>query len=248
MPRPSRSAIAEAISLGHDLGHTPFGHTGEDALCRAIARVRGVDPESPEAAALYRHNEQSLRVVETIENGGRGLNLMPEVRDGILCHTGPVRAETLEGRIVAVADRIAYVNHDIDDAIRAGILCEGDLPPSTHEVLGCDHSSRIETLVVDAVRTSAAEDDIRLSPSVWDAMAELREFLFDNVYRREGDAPHRCALLLLHREPRRDSKIEYRAISEGDDVRAATDYIAGMTDRYAKSRFQNLFEPHSLHA
>ena len=114
--------LTEAISLGHDLGHTPFGHTGEDALCRAIARVRGIDPECPEAAALYRHNEQSLRVVEAIENDGRGLNLTPEVRDGILCHTGPVPAETLEGRIVAVADRIAYVNHDIDDAIRAGIL------------------------------------------------------------------------------------------------------------------------------
>ena len=246
--------LTEAISLGHDLGHTPFGHTGEDALCRAIARVRGVDPESPEAAALYRHNEQSLRVVETIENGGRGLNLMPEVRDGILCHTGPVRAETLEGRIVSVADRIAYVNHDIDDAIRAGILCEGDLPPSTHEVLGCDHSSRIETLVVDAVRTSAAEDDIRLSPRVWDAMAELREFLFDNVYTCDAVMEEVAKAMRLidvlfsyYIENPGEIPVEYRAISEGDDVRAATDYIAGMTDRYAKSRFQNLFEPHSLH-
>ena len=246
--------LTEAISLGHDLGHTPFGHTGEDALCRAIARVRGVDPESPEAAALYRHNEQSLRVVETIENGGRGLNLMPEVRDGILCHTGPVRAETLEGRIVAVADRIAYVNHDIDDAIRAGILREGDLPPSTHEVLGCDHSSRIETLVVDAVRTSAAEDDIRLSPCVWDAMAELRQFLFDNVYTCDAVMEEVVKAMRLidvlfsyYIDNPGEIPVEYRAISEGDDVRAATDYIAGMTDRYAKSRFQNLFEPHSLH-
>ena len=207
-----------------------------------------------EAAALYRHNEQSLRVVETIENGGRGLNLMPEVRDGILCHTGPVRAETLEGRIVAVADRIAYVNHDIDDAIRAGVLREGDLPPSTHEVLGCDHSSRIETLVVDAVRTSAAEDDIRLSPRVWDAMAELREFLFDNVYTCDAVMEEVAKAMRLidvlfsyYIENPGEIPVEYRAISEGDDVRAATDYIAGMTDRYAKSRFQNLFEPHSLH-
>ena len=233
--------LTEAIALGHDLGHTPFGHIGENTLNH---RVLGG----------FRHNEQSLRVVETIENGGRGLNLMPEVRDGILCHTGPVRAETLEGRIVAVADRIAYVNHDIDDAIRAGVLCEGDLPPSTHEVLGCDHSSRIETLVVDVVRTSAAEDDIRLSPRVWDAMAELREFLFDNVYTCDAVMEEVAKAMRLidvlfsyYIENPGEIPVEYRAISEGDDVRAATDYIAGMTDRYAKSRFQNLFEPHSLH-
>ena len=246
--------LTEAISLGHDLGHTPFGHTGEDALCLAIARVRGIDPECPEAAALYRHNEQSLRVVEAIENDGRGLNLTPEVRDGILCHTGPVPAETLEGRIVAVADRIAYVNHDIDDAIRAGILREGDLPASTHKVLGCDHSSRIETLVVDMVRTSSVEGDIRLSPGIWAAMAELRAFLFDNVYTcdvvmEEVVKAMRLVEVLFsyYIDNPGDIPAEYRAISGGDDVRAATDYIAGMTDRYAKSRFQNLFEPHSLH-
>ena len=153
--------LTEAISLGHDLGHTPFGHTGEDAIARCLARYKGVDPDSPQAQGLYLHNEQSLRVVEVIENGGRGLNLTAEVRDGILCHTGPQRAETLEGRIVAVADRIAYVNHDIDDAIRAGLLSEDDLPASTHDVLGPDHSSRIQTLVFDMVETSASVDDIR---------------------------------------------------------------------------------------
>ena len=174
--------LTEAISLGHDLGHTPFGHTGEEALARSIARHRGIDPASPEAEALYRHNEQSLRVVERIENGGKGLNLTPEVRDGILNHTGDLRAETLEGRIVGTADRIAYVNHDIDDAIRAGILSEGDLPDTTHAVLGPDHSSRIQTLVMDMVETSAAADDIRMSDSVWDAMMELRAFLFARVY------------------------------------------------------------------
>ena len=246
--------LTEAISLGHDLGHTPFGHTGEDALCRAIARVRGIDPECPETAALYRHNEQSLRVVEAIENDGRGLNLTPEVRDGILCHTGPVPAETLEGRIVAVADRIAYVNHDIDDAIRAGILREGDLPASTRKVLGCDHSSRIETLVVDMVRTSSVEGDIRLSPGIWAAMAELRAFLFDNVYTCDAVMEEVVKAMRLvevlfsyYIDNPGEIPAEYRAISGGDDVRAATDYIAGMTDRYAKSRFQNLFEPHSLH-
>ena len=120
-------------------------------------------------------------MVERIENDGRGLNLTAEVRDGILHHTGAIRAETLEGRIVATADRIAYVNHDIDDAIRAGLLTEEALPASTHEVLGPDHSSRIELLVRDMVRTSAALDDIALSEPVWDAMSELRSF-FANVY------------------------------------------------------------------
>ena len=246
--------LTEAISLGHDLGHTPFGHTGEDALCAAIAHVRGIDPESDEARALFRHNEQSLRVVEVIENGGAGLNLTPEVRDGILHHTGSGRAETYEGRIVAVADRIAYVNHDIDDAIRAGVLRESDLPASTHVVLGPDHSSRIETLVVDMVETSAREGDIRMSDAVWSAMMELRAFLFDNVYTSDVVMEEVAKAMRLidvlftyYIEHPDDIPAEYRAISEGDDVRAATDYIAGMTDRYAKSRFQNLFEPHSLH-
>lgn len=246
--------LTEAISLGHDLGHTPFGHTGEDALCAAIAHVRGIDPESDEAHALFRHNEQSLRVVEVIENGGAGLNLTPEVRDGILHHTGSERAETYEGRIVAVADRIAYVNHDIDDAIRAGVLRESDLPASTHAVLGPDHSSRIETLVVDMVETSAREGDIRMSDAVWSAMMELRAFLFDNVYTSEVVMEEVAKAMRLidvlfayYIDHPIDIPAEYRAISEGDDVRAATDYVAGMTDRYAKSRFQNLFEPHSLH-
>ena len=178
--------LTEAISLGHDLGHTPFGHTGEEALSRSLARHAGIDPAASAARALYRHNEQSLRVVERIENGGKGLNLTPEVRDGILNHTGDLRAETLEGRIVAVADRIAYVNHDIDDAIRAGVLSEADLPASTHAVLGPDHSSRIERLVTDMVETSAACDDVRMSDAVWGAMMELRAFLFERVYTSEA--------------------------------------------------------------
>ena len=246
--------LTEAISLGHDLGHTPFGHTGEAALAACLARHRGIDPASAQAAAQYRHNEQSLRVVERIENGGRGLNLTAEVRDGILHHTGPVRADTFEGRIVATADRIAYVNHDIDDAIRAGLLTEDALPASTHEVLGPDHSSRIELLVRDMVQTSAALDDIALSEPVWDAMSELRSFLFANVYT----APQvlvevqkaKCLVAQLfdyYVANIGEVPEEYRAIAEGDRLQAVTDYIAGMTDRYAKSRFQNLFEPHSLH-
>ena len=246
--------LTEAISLGHDLGHTPFGHTGEDALARCIAAWRGLPPADARAEALYRHNEQSLRVVEVIENGGKGLNLTAEVRDGIVCHTGPTRAETLEGRIVAVADRIAYVNHDIDDAIRAGLLRETDLPASTHEVLGPDHSSRIETLVLDLVRTSAAGDDIRMSDAVWAAMMELSAFLFAHVYQAdvvmvEVDKATRLveALFRYFMEHPAEVPAEYRAISGGDDVRAATDYIAGMTDRYAKATFQDIFVPNSIH-
>ena len=245
--------LTEAISLGHDLGHTPFGHTGEAALSAAIARHRGIDPASPEAARLYRHNEQSVRVVERIENGGAGLNLTLEVRDGILNHTGNLRADTLEGRIVATADRIAYVNHDIDDAIRAGILREADLPEATHRVLGADHSARIETLVRDMVETSAAEGDIRMSEPVWDAMMELRAFLFANVYTAPPvmaeveKATHLIADLFddyaAHSE---EVPADYRAISEGDDLRAVTDYTAGMTDRYATSTYQRLFIPHAL--
>ena len=246
--------LTEAISLGHDLGHTPFGHTGEEALARSIARHRGIDPASPEAEALYRHNEQSLRVVERIENGGKGLNLTPEVRDGILNHTGDLRAETLEGRIVGTADRIAYVNHDIDDAIRAGILSEGDLPDTTHAVLGPDHSSRIQTLVMDMVETSAAADDIRMSDSVWDAMMELRAFLFTRVYTApvvmaEVDKATRLVGALFDYYVAHTEEVpeEYRAIAEGDDLRAVTDYVAGMTDRFAKNLFQQLFIPHSVH-
>lgn len=246
--------LTEAISLGHDLGHTPFGHTGEDAIARCLARYKGIDPDSPQAQGLYLHNEQSLRVVEVIENGGRGLNLTAEVRDGILCHTGPQRAETLEGRIVAVADRIAYVNHDIDDAIRAGLLSEDDLPASTHDVLGPDHSSRIQTLVFDMVETSARVDDIRMSDAVWDAMMELRSFLFDKVYQspvvvEEVEKAQRLLEVLFGYYVDHIGEVpeEYRIISEGDDLRAVTDYIAGMTDRYAKSQFRRLFEPNSLH-
>ena len=242
--------LAEAISLGHDLGHTPFGHTGEAALAGCLARHRGIDVASAQVAAQYRHNEQSLRVVERIENDGRGLNLTAEVRDGILHHTGAIRAETLEGRIVATADRIAYVNHDIDDAIRAGLLTEDALPASTHKVLGPDHSSRIELLVRDMVQTSAALDDIALSEPVWDAMSELRSFLFANAYTAPqvlaevNKAKYLVSQLFDYYVDNIDEvPEEYRAIAEGDRLQAVTDYIAGMTDRYATATFKRLFVP-----
>ncbi len=245
--------LTEAIALGHDLGHTPFGHTGEDALAACLARRRGLDPSSPEGRSLYRHNQQSLRVVERIENGGAGLNLTFEVRDGIVNHTGDGRAETLEGRVVAIADRIAYVNHDIDDAIRAGVLGESDLPASTHAVLGGDHSSRIETLVCDMVRESARQGDIRMSGEVWGAMMELRTFLFRNVYTSDAvksevnKATHLISELFEHFVERPDEiPAENLSIAQGDVLLAATDYIAGMTDRFASATYQRLFVPKAL--
>ncbi len=246
--------LTEAISLGHDLGHTPFGHAGEEAIAACIAQYTGIDPENDEVKYLFLHNEQSLRVVDLIENNGRGLNLTEEVRDGILHHTGSVRAKTLEGRIVAIADRIAYVNHDIDDAIRARILSEDDLPASTHAILGKDHSTRIQTLVVDMVKTSSEVGDIRMSDEVWHAMMELREFLFDNVYRCDavyGEVKKGQRLINIlfnyYVDNVDEVPFEYHEISNGNDLRAVSDYIAGMTDRYAKAQFQCIFEPNSVH-
>lgn len=240
--------LVEAIALGHDLGHTPFGHTGEEALNDCLLAY-----ETADCKLTFSHNEQSLRVVDTIENNGRGLNLTAEVRDGILCHTGSQRAETLEGRIVSLADRIAYVNHDIDDAIRAGILLEGQLPESTHRILGEDHSSRIETLVLNTVENSARTGDIQMTNEVWDAMMELRSFLFENVYRSDPvivevrKAYHLVQDLFAYYLKHIDQvPEEYRAISDGNDLVAVRDYVAGMTDRYAKSIFAELFMPQNI--
>ena len=246
--------LTEAIALGHDLGHTPFGHCGEAALTRCLRRAweEGRCPGHASAPEFF-HNEQSLRVVDVIEGGGRGLNLTAEVRDGIVHHTGDVRPATLEGRVVAIADRIAYVNHDIDDAIRAGLLTEEMLPESTHAILGKTHSTRIDTLVVDLVDTSIATGDIRMTDTVWDAMMELREFLFVNVYHSPrvlaevAKAVHMVSELFSYfmEHPEAVSE-EYRALSAGDTARAVTDYIACMTDRYATHLFQHLFIPSPL--
>lgn len=245
--------LTEAISLGHDLGHTPFGHTGEAALSRALARHKGIDPNTDEAKRLYRHNEQSVRVVEHIENAGAGLNLTLEVRDGILNHTGDLRAATCEGRIVATADRIAYVNHDIDDAIRAGILRESDLPESTHRVLGVCHSDRIQTLVGDMVSASSAAKDITMTEEVYAAMMELRAFLFAYVYQSEAviheveKASHLIGDLFdYYVDNPTQVPDENIVIAQGDHLRAVTDYIAGMTDRFATSTYQQLFIPQAI--
>lgn len=229
--------LTEAVALGHDLGHTPFGHMGEEAF-------RDLTPTP------FRHNEQSLRVVERLEYGGKGLNLTWEVRDGILNHTGssPLPA-TLEGRIVRIADRIAYVNHDVDDAIRAGILAEEELPPSTVEVLGRYHSERINTLVQDIVRESRDRGDIRMSGEVAGALDELRDFLFEKVYvgsvaKEEEDKAITVlrSLFRYYLDHPWEMPPEFREGEEDLRVRVC-DYVAGMTDRYALRKYQELFLP-----
>ncbi|MDR2492284.1 MAG: deoxyguanosinetriphosphate triphosphohydrolase [Coriobacteriales bacterium] len=244
--------LTEAIALGHDLGHTPFGHTGEDALSFSLALWRGLDPDLH--PGLFRHNVQSLRVVDHLERSGRGLNLTFEVRDGILHHNGKERASTLEGRIVATADRIAYVNHDIDDALRAGCIVEQDLPLKTHTVLGGSHSERITTLVEDMILTSNGTGDIRLSEGVWNAMMELRRFLFENVYKRlefRSEEPKAfdlvCRLFRHYVEHPCEIPQDARALSGGDDETAACDYVASMTDRFAVDAFKRLFIPANWH-
>lgn len=230
--------LTEAIALGHDLGHTPFGHMGEEAF-------RDLTPQP------FHHNEQSLRVVEKLEYNGKGLNLTWEVRDGILNHTGrsPFPA-TLEGRIVRTADRIAYVNHDLDDAIRAGVLNGEDLPESTTEVLGRHHSKRIDTLVKDMVAESMERGDIALSPPVAEALKELRDFLFDRVYigsvaKEEEDKAIKVlrTLFLFYYEHPEEMPEEYRREDEDLRVRVC-DYVAGMTDRYAMRKYHENFLPH----
>ena len=232
--------LTEAISLGHDLGHTPFGHTGESALAGCLARHKGIDPASPGAEALYRHNEQSLRVVERIENGGRGLNLTPEVRDGIVNHTGDLRAETLEGRIVAVADRIAYVNHDIDDAMRAGILTNDDIPREISDVLGETHRERINTLVTDMIFHSRGTGELGMTPEIEQTMQALRQFMFEHVYKNpvaKGEESKARRILqelytyyIAHPEAL-PQDFQPQLTFEGLP-RVVCDYIAGMTDKY----------------
>ncbi len=230
--------LAEAIALGHDLGHTPFGHAGEDALTACLGKE-------------FCHNEQSLRIVDVLENGGKGLNLTHEVRLGILGHTGPYIPETLEGRVVRWADRIAYVNHDIDDAIRAGILTNGDIPRSVSTVLGETHGQRIDTLVCDMIVTSREAGDIVLSPAVEKALDELRTFMFERVYRNpvakgeEAKAKDMIKRLYdyYYSNPQQlPEDFEPQLSFEGLE-RTVCDYIAGMTDKYAVDKFTELFTP-----
>ncbi len=229
--------LTEACALGHDLGHTPFGHSGERALDSLLP-------------GGFRHNEQSLRIVEKLENGGSGLNLTYEVRDGIVCHTGIKPAETLEGRVIKVADRIAYINHDIDDASRAGLLRNEDIPAEISEVLGNTHSERITSLVTAAIK-HGVDDGIGLLEPYGTAMDKLRDFMFERVYtntvaKSEDEKVTNMITFLYeyftsHPESIPPEYMQY-ALAEGVG-RAAADYIAGMTDRYALGCFEELFVP-----
>jgi dGTPase len=242
--------LAEAIALGHDLGHTPFGHIGEDALDDALGELAAEYPEFEGVEHPFRHNAQSLRVVEALEYEGKGLNLTWEVRDGIGKHTGGELPATLEGQVTGIADRIAYVNHDIDDAIRGGVLTEEDLPAGPKEVLGRYHGTRITTMVQDMVRASKGADSIRMSDDVWAAMMELRRFLFDNVYLSSDAKIEEPKAYTLVRKLFEHYMEHPEAMPPPPEVRAddplprlVTDYIAGMTDRFALRTYEQLFLP-----
>lgn len=225
--------LTESIGLGHDLGHSPFGHAGEGALDKALAEKFGLG---------FRHNEHSLRVVDVLERDGRGLNLTAEVRDGILNHTGDNEPETLEGRIVRLVDRVAYINHDIDDAIRAGAVMASDLPREEIAVLGDRGSRRIDRLVHDIVENSSEAGDICQSEEVSEAMLSLRRFMFERVYLSEHTkAQNELAILVVR--TLFDHLLEHpEAIpeNEGDLVERVTDYVAGMTDRFALALYENI--------
>lgn len=234
--------LTEAIALGHDLGHTPFGHNGEAVLNQ-------IHPGG------FKHRVQSLRVVDVLESTSkrRGLNLTAEVRDGILNHSGSDLPWTLEGQIVRYSDRIAYINHDIDDAIRSGVLREEELPRENIQVLGQSHSNRINNLIDDIVHASEGKDRIQLSEPFQQALDELRTFMFRNVYesaevKREADLNKVEMVItqlydyfLEHEEKLPE---QYRRIAQEDGVQEAVkDYISGMTDRYAVSLYSDLFVP-----
>ena len=230
--------LTEAIAFGHDLGHTPFGHAGE----KALREVTGMP---------FYHNEQSLRVVDLLEKDGEGLNLTYETRMGIVGHTGDRIPETLEGQIVRMADRIAYINHDIDDARRAGILRNEDIPRHITDLLGLTHSERINTLVMDIIRCSRGKDALERTPEIEKAMEDLREFMFERVYRNpvakgeEHKAKDIIGALYNHyiKYPD-DLPAGFQPQLSFDGIeRTIIDYIAGMTDKYAVDKFTEIFIP-----
>lgn len=234
--------LTEAIALGHDLGHTPFGHAGERTLNKLCSKG-------------FRHYEQSIRVVEVLENNGRGLNLTKEVRDGIINHRTSGNPSTLEGKIVRLSDKIAYINHDIDDAIRGKIICEEDIPKEYTDVLGNTTKKRLDTLVKDIVRNSYGVNDILMSGEVQKAMMDLRQYMFTSVYTNplakseESKAYEMITLLfeyyLKHIDEMPD-EFKYLINECGEDEeQVVCDYIAGMSDQYSVSTFQTIFIPKS---
>ena len=234
--------LVEAISLGHDLGHTPFGHAGERAL-------NEICPNG------FRHNEQSVRVVECLEKDGRGLNLTREVLDGILTHQTAGEPMTLEGQIVRLSDKIAYVNHDIDDAIRGGILSEADIPPKFRKVLGNSTKERLNKITHDVITHSMDKPRVQMSKEVEEAMQGLRSFMFENVYRnpvakREEQKAIEMVKKLYgyymeHIEMLPEEYLRFVNVNQDTKEQVICDYIAGMTDNYAVKIFQEIFIPES---
>ena len=230
--------LSEAIAFGHDLGHTPFGHAGEVALTEVMGEP-------------FRHNEQSLRVVDVLEKDGQGLNLTYEVRMGILGHTGDFIPETLEGQIVRTSDRIAYINHDIDDAMRAGILTNDDIPREISDVLGETHRERINTLVTDMIFHSRGTGELGMTPEIEQTMQALRQFMFEHVYKNpvaKGEESKARRILqelytyyIAHPEAL-PQDFQPQLTFEGLP-RVVCDYIAGMTDKYAMYKYDELFIP-----
>lgn len=246
--------LTEAIALAHDLGHTPFGHAGEAAL---DAVYREFDP-----AAHFHHSEQSLRVVDVLERDGAGLNLTWEVRDGILLHTkgmedfpiagsGRPRANTLEGQVVMFADRIAYVNHDVDDAVHAGMIRQEDIPETVSYCLGTTLRGRIDIMIRDIVANSTDKPEIVMSPDILAAMDELKDFLLERVYRpiaeAEGESERVAAVIggLFRYYMAHPDEFSHanNVVSSTEQARIVCDYIAGMTDRYARTQFTSHFVP-----
>ena len=231
--------LTEAIGLGHDLGHPPFGHIGEDALDRCVARRFG---------GGFRHYEHSLRIVECLERDGRGLNLTDPVRDGIVSHSGRSKLpDTLEGKIVRLVDRVVYINHDIDDAVRAGVLSAGDLPPEPIAILGATGPRRIDALVHDLVETSERAGDIVQGEPVGTAMSQLRTFMFDRVYlgpeaTREHAKIDFVIRTLFERYCAHPELIPAPVV-DGDLADRVTDHIAGMTDRFCIATFEAMCVP-----
>ena len=229
--------LAEAIALGHDLGHTPFGHVGERVLNRLTS-------------GGFRHSEQSLRVVDLLEKDGRGLNLTFEVRDGILNHTKSGSPATLEGMVVSLADRIAYINHDIEDSVRAGFLSPDELPKSATRIFGRDTSARINTAVLDIYEESYGKPYVRMSEEKQAALDELRTFMFEHVYERANkliqESAERMLTALFEYFVKHFSEMPpvYTALAERDGAeRAVSDYLSSMTDRFAINTFKRLFVP-----
>lgn len=230
--------LTEAAALGHDLGHTPFGHAGEVAMQQCY---------SPD----FTHYKQSVRVVEKLENDGEGLNLTWEVRDGILNHTGSCMASTLEGVIVKFADRIAYINHDIDDACRAGILSLDDIPKELLDTLGRGHSERINRMVTSVITASAGKPEIAFTPEIGEATMQLRKFLFDHVYtnplaKSEDKKAQELLVRLFEyyvKHPEEMPDLYYRNTKTEPVERCVCDFVGGMTDRYAIDRYTELFIP-----